>query len=232
MEPTGCDGDWRGPRGIGCAGAVVSRARLLIADDHKLVAEGLAHLLESRFDVVGTITDSSLLSDAAAQLRPDIVLLDVSMSGIGGIEALRQLKARRLECKIIMLTNQADARIAIEALRVGVSGFILKESTGDELLKAIEAVLTDRTYLPQRLTRDVLSIVSGAAAPDTVRLTRRQREVLRLVVLGKRAKEIAQILDLSPRSVESVKYQLMQELNVHSTAALVRYAIQNDLVVV
>ena len=209
----------------------MSRARVLIADNHKLVAEGLARLLGHRFDVVGIITEGSVLGDAAVQLRPDIVLLDVSMPGIGGIEALRQLKARRPECKTIMLTMQADARIAVEALRVGAVGVILKESTGNELVNAIDAVLTDRTYLPPRLTQGVLTFISGTASPEAVRLTRRQREVLRLVVQGKRAKEIAQILELSTRSVESVKYQLMQELNVHSTAALVRYAIQNELVV-
>jgi DNA-binding NarL/FixJ family response regulator len=124
-----------------------------------------------------------------------------------------------------------DPRLAVEALRSGADGFILKESSGDELLAAVDAVMKGRTYLTSTLTKDVLSMMSGPAEPGEVRLTPRQREVLRLIVQGQRVKEIAASLSLSPRSVEAVKYQVMQELNVHSTAELVRYAIQHDLVV-
>ncbi len=123
----------------------------------------------------------------------------------------------------------SDARLAVEALKAGASGFMLKESSGEELLAAVEAVLQGRTYLTPTLTKDVLSMMSDPAPPDRVHLTPRQREVLRLVVQGQRAKEIAATLDLSPRTIEAIKYQLMQELNVHSTAELVRYAMQNDL---
>jgi DNA-binding NarL/FixJ family response regulator len=203
--------------------------RVLIVDDHRLFAEGLAQVLKDRFDVVGSIADGSLLSEAVARLYPDVVLLDVSMPNVGGLEALGRLKARNATCKTILLTMHAEARLATEALKAGASGFLLKESTGEELVAAIEAVLDGRTYLTSMLTKDVLSMMSGPADPGTVELTPRQREVLRLIVDGQRVKEIAAALDLSPRSVEAIKYRMMQDLNVHSTAALVRYAIVHRL---
>jgi DNA-binding NarL/FixJ family response regulator len=203
--------------------------RVLIVDDHRLFAEGLAQVLKERFDVVGSIADGSLLSDAVVRLYPDVVLLDVSMPHVGGLEALGRLKATNASCKTILLTMHADARLATEALKAGASGFLLKESTGDELVTAIEAVLDGRTYLTSMLTKDVLSMMSGPADPGTVELSPRQREVLRLIVEGQRVKEIAAALDLSPRSVEAIKYRMMQDLNVHSTAALVRYAIVHRL---
>ena len=206
--------------------------RVLIVDDHKLFAQGVAELLKDRFEVVGCIDDGSLLVDAAARARPDVVLLDLSMPKVGGLETLGRLKAERIECRTIVLTMHSDARLAVEALKAGASGFMLKESSGEELLAAVEAVLQGRTYLTPALTKEVLSMMSGPAPPGRVNLTTRQREVLRLVVQGQRAKEIAATLDLSPRTIEAIKYQLMQELNVRSTAELVRYAMQNDLVVI
>jgi DNA-binding NarL/FixJ family response regulator len=129
-----------------------------------------------------------------------------------------------------MLTMHADPRMAVEALKAGASGFVLKESGRDELVAALDAVLQGRTYLTATLTKDVLSLMSGPADPAQVELTQRQREVLRLIVQGQRVKEIAAALDLSPRSVESIKYRMMQDLNVQSTAALVRYALENNIV--
>ena len=203
--------------------------RVLIVDDHRLFAEGLAQVIKDRFEIVGSIVDGSLLSEAVARLRPDVVLLDASMPHVGGLEALRRLKSRHLDTKTILLTMHADARLATEALRAGASGFVLKESSHEELLAAIDAVLDGRTYLTSMLTKEVLSLMAGPAEPGRVELTPRQREVLRLIVQGQRVKEIAASLDLSPRSVEAIKYRLMQDLNVHSTAALVRYALQHRL---
>ena len=158
------------------------------------------------------------------------MLLDLSMPNVGGLEALSHRKDARAEYKTIVLTMHGDARLAIEALKAGASGFMLKESSGDELLTALDAVLQGRTYLTSTLTKDVLSLMADPLDSTGIRLTPRQREVLRLIVQGQRVKEIAGVLDLSPRSVESIKYHIMQELNVHSTAELVRYAIQHDLV--
>jgi DNA-binding NarL/FixJ family response regulator len=208
----------------------VSLPRVLIVDDHKLFADGLAQVLAGRYDVVGSLGDGSQLVEAASRLRPDVVLLDVSMPTMGGLEALLALKARKLQVRVIVVTMHADARLAAEALKAGACGFVLKESSRDELLAALDAVLQGRTYLTSSVTRDVLSLMSGPAPPDQVELTPRQREVLKLIVQGQRVKEIAAGLDLSPRSVEAIKYKIMQDLNLHSTAALVRYAIEHRLV--
>lgn len=210
--------------------AEMSLPRVLIVDDHKLFAEGIAQLLKGRCEIVGTVGDGSQLSEAAMRLHPDVVLLDLSMPNVGGLEALGHRRSARLEYKTIVLTMHGDARLAIEAFKAGASGFMLKESSGEELLTALDAVLQGRTYLTSSLTKDVLEMMAEPSQSEGVKLTPRQREVLRLIVQGQRVKEIAGILDLSPRSVESIKYHIMQELDVHSTAELVRYAIQHDLV--
>jgi DNA-binding NarL/FixJ family response regulator len=210
--------------------AEMSLPRVLIVDDHKLFAEGIAQLLKGHYEIVGTVGDGSQLSDAALRLHPDVVLLDLSMPNVGGLEALGHRRSARIEYKTIVLTMHGDARLAIEAFKSGASGFMLKESSGDELLTALDAVLQGRTYLTSSLTKDVLEMMAEPSQSEGVKLTPRQREVLRLIVQGQRVKEIAGILDLSPRSVESIKYHIMQELDVHSTAELVRYALQHDLV--
>jgi DNA-binding NarL/FixJ family response regulator len=207
----------------------MSLPRVLIADDHMLFAEGLAQLLSGRFEVVGKVCDGSQVADAVEKLHPDVVLLDVSMPRVSGLDVLRQLKTRRAAVRAVVLTMHGDARLAVEALKAGAAGFVLKESSGDQLLTALDAVLQGRTYLTSTLTGEVLSLLSGQSEPATVKLTARQRDVLRLIVDGKRVKEVAELLELSPRTVEAIKYQMMQDLNVHSTATLVRYALQHDL---
>ena len=204
--------------------------RILIVDDHQLFADGLTHVLKDRFEIVGTITDGRLLGDAVRRLRPDVGLLDRSMPHGSGLDLLLELKANRSDCRTIVVTMHADARLAAEAIKAGASGFVLKESSREELAAALDAVLQGRTYLTPTLTRDVLSLMSGPADPERVELTLRQREVLRLIVEGRRAKEIAAALDLSPRSVDGIKHRIIQDLNVQSTAALVRYALQHNIV--
>jgi DNA-binding NarL/FixJ family response regulator len=204
--------------------------RVLIADDHAIFTEGLVSLLKDRFDVVGTVGDGHQLVEAAGRLRPDVIVADVSMPVLTGLEALRRLKAKPLAAKVIVLTMHADARLAREALKAGASGFVLKQSSGDELVTAIQEVLQGRTYLTPALTKDVISLMSDVADPSEVEVTPRQREILRHIVKGKRMKEIAAALDLSTRTVETLKYELMRALNVHSTAELVRYAIERHLV--
>jgi DNA-binding NarL/FixJ family response regulator len=204
------------------------RAKVLLADDHTIVADGLKSLLKDQYDLVGTATDGSQLIDAARNLRPDVIVTDFSMPVMSGLDALRRMKAERLEARVIFLTMHADARIATEAFRAGASGFLLKQAAGEELITAIEEVLQGRTYLTPRLTQDVISRLS-TTAEDPVSLTPRQREVLRLLADGKRMKEIAAILGLSTRTVETHKYEMMQALGLGSTAELVRYAIKHDL---
>jgi DNA-binding NarL/FixJ family response regulator len=204
------------------------RTRVLLADDHTIVAEGLKSLLQEHYDLVGTVADGYQLIEAAKTLRPDVIVTDVSMPVLGGLEALRRLKAELPGVKVIFLTMHADARLATEAFREGATGFVLKQCAGEELITAMEDVLSGRTYLTSRLTKDVLTNMA-ASATEQITLTPRQREVLRLLADGKRMKEIAAILGLSTRTVETHKYEMMQTLGLGSTAELVRYAIKHGI---
>jgi len=204
------------------------RTKVLLADDYAIVAEGLATLLKDHFDLLETVGDGSALIDAARKLRPDVIVTDIAMPVLSGLEALRRLKATRNEAKVIFLTMHADAQLATEAFRAGASGYVLKQSAGEELIAAIQEVLKGRTYLTPLITKNVIANLTEST-PPTVKLTPRQREVLRLIADGRRMKEIGAILELSTRTVESHKYEMMRALGVQSTAELVRYAIQIGL---
>jgi DNA-binding NarL/FixJ family response regulator len=206
------------------------RARVLLADDHAIVAEGLSTILKSRFDLVGTVGDGSQLIDATRKLRPDVIVADIDMPVLSGLEALRRLKAAKSEAKVILLTMHADAQLATEACRAGAAGYVLKQSAGEELIAAIQEVLQGRTYLTPLITKEVIASLTETMPELAVKLTPRQREVLQLIAEGKRMKEIGAILELSTRTVESHKYEMMRALGVESTAELVRYAIQIGLV--
>jgi DNA-binding NarL/FixJ family response regulator len=208
----------------------VSLPTVLVVDDHPVVAEGLVRLLADRFVIVGTIRDGLLAFDAARRLDPDVILLDISLPNMSGLEAIRRLWAADIKGKILVLTMHADPDLAVEALSAGASGYVLKESSGDELLTALEVVLRGGKYLPSGLTKEIVTLMVGAAPHGAIELTTLQREVLRLIVRGQRAKEIAATLNMSTRSVEAVKYKTMRLLDVHSTAELVRYAIEHRLV--
>ena len=204
--------------------------RVLLADDHVVFTEGIVRILADRFEVVGTVTDGGLLADAAARLRPDVIVADISMPTVSGLEALRQLKPHQVDSRVIFLTMHADPSLAAEAFKLGAKGFVLKQSSADELVKAIEAVLAGHKYMSAALTDDVLTLMAEAPAAGGLQLTPRQKEVLRLIVNGHRMKEIASHLNLSPRTVETIKYEMMRDLKVHSTPELVRYAMEHRLV--
>ena len=203
------------------------RNTVLLADDHAIVMEGLARLLRDHdFDVVGAVGDGQALIDAAKRLRPDVIVTDLSMPGLSGLDVLARLKAEGIDSRVIVLTMHKDADLASVAMRGGASGFLLKESAGDELLAAIRQALQGGVYLAPALTRDVMERMAGASEPQ---LTVRQRDVLRLIVKGQRMKEIAANLGLSARTVETHKYEMMETLGLHSTAELVRYALDRRL---
>jgi DNA-binding NarL/FixJ family response regulator len=208
----------------------VTRPRVLIAEDHRVVADGLVLLLGERYEIVATVRDGSDVLDAARRLHPDVILLDVSMPHVSGLESMRQLREHDVQSRVIVLTMHADPELAVEALRAGASGFVLKESSGEELMMALDAVLGGSTYLAADLTKEILTLMVGPADLNMPQLTTRQQEILRLIVRGQRAKEIAGTLNVSSRSVEAAKYKMMQQLRVHSTAELVRYAIEHRLV--
>jgi DNA-binding NarL/FixJ family response regulator len=204
------------------------RPTVLIADDHTIVAEGLGKLLGSRFDVVATVTDGALLIEAVERLRPDIIVTDVDMPSISGLEALERLKKRGVPSKFIVLTMHAEAVIAVRAIRAGASAFLLKHSAAEDLIDAIEEVLNGRTYLTPAVTKQVLDTLAQPGGGE-IELTLRQREVLHLIVEGRRLKEIAAILNLSARTVETHKYDMMRVLGVQSTAELITRAVKQGL---
>lgn len=206
------------------------RPKILLVEDHKIVAEGLVRLLSDRADIVETIADGSLVVGAVVRWNPQVVILDISLPGISGLEAIRQIKAHRLDTRIIVLTMFADAAIAVEALRAGAAGFVLKESSGDELLTALDTVLNGQLYLAASLTKDIVTMMVDAVDPSRISLSAQQREVLRLIVRGQRVKEVATTMGLSPRTIVGVKQKLMHTLQVDSTAELVRYAVEHRLV--
>jgi DNA-binding NarL/FixJ family response regulator len=206
------------------------RPTVLLADDHIIVTEGLARLLrEHDFDVVGTVGNGDLLLEAARRLRPDVIVTDLSMPGLSGLDVLARLKAERIDSKLIVLTMHRDADLATAAMRGGAAGFLLKESAGEELASAIRQALQGRVYLTPAVTRDVMERMVGSPGALAPQLTPRQIDVLRLIVRGQRMKEIATALNLSTRTVETHKYEMMQTLGLHSTAELVRYALDRHL---
>jgi len=204
--------------------------RVLLADDHAMVAEGLGRLIAEVAQLVGVVRDGPQLVESARRLCPDIVVADVDMPGMSGIDAMRVLKAERSSARFIFLTVHGEPRLAAEAMRHGASGYLLKEAAGEELLNAIRAAMEGRSYLTPLITKGVLQALAAPAGAPEEELTPRQREVLRLIAEGKRMKEIAAALGISVRTVEDHKYQLMRLLDLDSTAALVRFAVKQGLV--
>jgi DNA-binding NarL/FixJ family response regulator len=203
---------------------------VLIADDHTIVKEGLVSLLTAHnFNVLDAVGDGEALIAAARRLRPDVIVTDLSMPGLTGLDVLVLLKKERIPSKVVVLTMHNDGKRAAEALRAGASGFLLKESAGEELIEAIGQALQGRVYLTPAVTRAVMERMDGSAAASGPTLTARQRDVLRLIVKGQRMKEIAAALALSTRTVETHKYEMMQALGLHSTAELVSYAMKERL---
>jgi DNA-binding NarL/FixJ family response regulator len=209
--------------------APARRARVLLADDHTLVAEGLASLLEDEFDLVGQVRDGRALVDAVRRLAPDVVVTDISMPLLNGLDAVRQLRREGLPGRIVVLTMHADVHLAAETLRAGATGYVLKQDAGEELIAAIHEVLRGHTYVTPLLAEGVhtaLAADRAAGGRGIVGLSPRQREVLQLVAEGRTMKEIAAILGISTRTAESHKYQMMNVLGLATTAELVQYAIR------
>ena len=205
---------------------------VLVADDHAIVKEGIVNLLkEHDFDVVGAVGDGHELIDTAKRLRPDVIITDLAMPGLSGLDVLARLKAEHIDSKVIVLTMHNDADLATRAMRAGASGFLLKDSAGEELLNAIHQALQGRVYLTAMMTKAVMERMAASPGQSEPQLTARQRDVLRLILEGRRMKEIAATLQLSTRTVETHKYEMMEVLGVHSTAELVRYAIEHRLIV-
>jgi DNA-binding NarL/FixJ family response regulator len=207
----------------------MARPRILMADDHVLLLEAFKALLEPEFETVGSVTDGRMLLEACARLHPDVVLLDIGMPLLNGLDAGRQLKAQHRSVKLIYLTMNPDPDLASEALRLGASGYLLKSSAAQELKQAIQEALRGRSYITPLIARDV---VGALIEPRTPRqeLTARQREVLQLLAEGKSMKEVAAILDLTPRTVAFHKYRMMEQLRLKTSAELVKFAVRSGMV--
>ena len=207
----------------------MTRARILMADDHLMLLEAFKVLLEPDFDVVGTVTDGRMLLEEFARLHPDVVLLDVAMPLLNGLDAGRQLKAQRRSIKLIYLTMNPDPDLASEALRIGASGYVLKSSAAQELKQAIHEALRGRSYLTPLITGEVVGSLMEPR-PERHELTNRQREVLQLLAEGKSMKEVAAILNMTPRTVAFHKYRMMEQLRLKTSAELVKFAVRQGMV--
>ncbi len=206
------------------------RPRVILADDHAVVADALAAYLREACDLVAQVRGGRDLVAAAEKHRPDLVIADMSMPDLSGLEAMRRLRSAGSTAKFIFLTMHEDPQLAGEALRAGASGYLVKTSAGEDLLKAVSEVMRGGVYLTHAIAREALDAVATPGSSPLDKLTLRQREVLRLVAAGRSMKEIAAALGLSPRTVETHKYEMMRSLKVETTAQLIQFAIRSGLV--
>jgi DNA-binding NarL/FixJ family response regulator len=204
-------------------------SRLMLADDHQLLLEAFRKLLEPHFDVVGTATDGVALLEGAQTLRPDVVVIDLAMPVLNGLDAARKLKQTLPEVKLIFLTMNEDPDFAVQAMREGASGYLLKKSGAAELVQAIYAVIKGKSYVTPQIARGVQEafIRDPEGKPKRTVLTQRQQEVLQLLADGKSMKEAAAVLAVTPRTIAFHKYRMMEELGIKTTAELIKFAIQS-----
>lgn len=212
-----------------------SRPRVLLADDHRMVAEGLKSLLSAEFDLVGVVEDGRALIEAAKTLHPDLVVADITMPQLNGLDAMAALKKDNPQLKVVFLTMHQDVAYARRALEAGAAGFVLKHSAPTELLTAMRAALAGKVYITPAVAGEVIHAFQqgkGAADDPGARLTPRQREILQLLAEGRSAKEIASTLGISSRTVEFHKYQMMEALQIRNNAELVHFAIKQGIVAI
>jgi len=208
------------------------RRRVLLADDHTLLLGAFEKLLEHEYTVVGAVSDGRALLSAAAELRPDVIVLDIAMPLLNGLDAARQLKKTMPKVKLIFLTMNEDPNVASEAFRAGASGYLLKTSASSELSKAIKEALCGRSYVTPIITQGMVDSLIRRPADDraTPQLTPRQREVLQLLAEGHSMKEAAKILSVTPRTVAFHKYRMMEQLNLKNNTDLIQYALRECIV--
>jgi len=207
-----------------------TRPRLLLADDHTIFAEALKVFLERTYPVIGVVADGRALIEASLRLRPDVIIVDVTMPVLNGFDAARRIKQDTPNVKFIFLTMHADPNLAAAALELGVIGFVLKHSAGTELLKAIDHVLHGKSYLTPQVKTDDWVASRSRARQFTKELTPRQREVVQLYAEGRSMKEIAGLLNLSEKTVEFHKHHVMEAFHLKSNAGLILYALKQGLI--
>jgi len=211
----------------------MTKIKVLVADDHRIVAEGLRSLLEPAFELVAIVENGRELVAAAKELKPDVIIVDIAMPLLNGIDAVSRIRSAGIQAKIIFLTMHPEANYARRALATGASAYVLKHSASSELLFAIRQALAGRYFI----TPTVAAKIGHTRVPEEVslnaldELTVRQREVLQLLAEGFSAKKVASVLSISPRTVEYHKYRMMEALNLHKSAELIQFAVQHGLVV-
>ena len=211
------------------------KLKLLLADDHRLFRDGLRTILEkhAEIDIVGETVDGSETVQTAIRLKPDIILMDISMPNLNGIDATRKILAERPLTKIIMLSMHSDQRYVIESLRAGATGYLLKDCAVDELMAAILTVAKDQVYLARSIAglvlKDYINLVASKPSSVFSTLSAREREVLQLLAEGKSTKDISSELEVSVKTVETHRKQIMDKLNIHNIAQLTKYAIREGL---
>lgn len=213
----------------------MNRPRVLLADDHQLMVEGLKTMLADDFDLVGTVSDGRALLAAAKKLKPDVIVADITMPHLNGLEALAQLKKSDPDVKVVFLTMHQDSAYARRALEAGAFGFVVKHSAPAELVMAIHAALKGQTFITPTLARNVLHEIQHGAQTtlkSSEQVTPRQREILQLLAEGRSAKEIAGKLAISARTVEFHKYQIMEAHGLNSSAELIHFAIKQGIVAI
>lgn len=211
----------------------MKKTRVLLADDHYVVLMGLKSLLEGEFEIVGTVQDGRALVNQAAALHPDVIVADISMPQLNGIEAVRQIKSTDKNIKIVFLTMHPDVTYAASAFEAGASGFVLKHSAPSELVTAIYEAMKGKTYVTPFIAGDLIHAYQKGFSPDKIlvkEISPRQREVLQLLVEGKSAKEIASALDISSKTVEFHKYKMMERLGIKTSSELIQYAVKHGIV--
>jgi DNA-binding NarL/FixJ family response regulator len=208
----------------------MSKPRILIADDHRILADGLRSLLEPEFEVVGMVADGRELLASAKQLRPDVIVADVAMPSLNGIEAAARLRDLGVTAKVVFLTMHNEVAYARRAMQAGAAGFVLKHSAASELVTAVREALQGRTYVTSLIAGELLQSYREDEAAPRQRLTSRQREVLQLYAEGRSAKEVAAVLTISIRTAEAHRARILEALEMRTTAELVQYAIRNGII--
>jgi DNA-binding NarL/FixJ family response regulator len=206
-------------------------ARILMADDHKLVAEACKSLLEPEFEVVGIVTDGRSMVQAASTLKPDVIVVDISMQHLNGLDAGEQVKRNLPSAKLVFLTMNQSTEIAAEAFRRGASGYVLKQSAAEELVLAIRKVTQGDSYLSPLIARETMAFLLSQGKPHSAerKITMRQSEILQLLAEGNSMKQVASTLDVKPGTVAFHKYRMMETLHVTTNAELLQYAIKRQM---
>lgn len=209
------------------------KARILLGDDHALILDGLRNVLQSQYEIAGLAKDGRALVQAAEKLKPDLVVVDISMPLLNGFEAAKQIKKSLPHTKVIFLSQHLNPAYLKQALRLGASGYVLKAGATEELQQAIEAVLRGKTYITPAFGEDVIARLwnrEGELSEESEGLTERQREILQLIVEGRGNKEIADILHLSVKTIEFHRARIMAKLGVKTVAELTKAALQQGLI--